>query len=120
MSSNRSKKYKIFAFHHQNGHCYYCGFPMWLENPEQFSREQGLSIGDCSRLKCTAEHLVARQDGGRNSEKNIVAACRHCNQTRHKVTKPLSPPLYRQRVIHRVQSGRWHCKHLYRLIAPVT
>ena len=30
----------------------------------------------------TAEHLVPRSKGGRNTKDNIVAACLRCNQTR--------------------------------------
>jgi 5-methylcytosine-specific restriction endonuclease McrA len=34
---------------------------------------------------CTAEHLVARMDGGRDTRDNIVAACRRCNAARHQL-----------------------------------
>lgn len=32
----------------------------------------------------TAEHLVARMDGGNDVPGNIVAACEECNAARHK------------------------------------
>ncbi|WP_339009581.1 HNH endonuclease [Aeromonas popoffii] len=34
-------------------------------------------------LQCTGEHLQPRSNGGSNQPANIVAACRHCNGTRH-------------------------------------
>ncbi|WP_254782667.1 HNH endonuclease, partial [Lysobacter sp. yr284] len=32
--------------------------------------------------RCTAEHLIARHEGGRNRRENIAAACWLCNQRR--------------------------------------
>ena len=39
----------------------------------------------------TAEHLVARMDGGKNTRDNIVAACRRCNAARHALFPGAAP-----------------------------
>lgn len=84
------------AYDHQGGKCYYCGLRMWL----------GASSGP-SLLRCTAEHLLARSEGGRDDPTNIVAACLHCNQTRHKRKRPPEPQIYRAEVRRRVARGAW-------------
>jgi len=105
MPNSLSKK-RLAAFQRQQGLCYYCGFPMWLVPQKE--------VLD-ARLQCTAEHLVARQNGGSDSSDNIVAACRFCNQTRHRTPRPLEPELYRERVSRRVHAGRWHPAHLFEI-----
>jgi 5-methylcytosine-specific restriction endonuclease McrA len=84
------------AFERQRGQCFYCGLPMWLSGP------QGPSA-----LRCTAEHLIPRSEGGGNGPSNIVAACWHCNHTRHKRKRPPEPELYQAQVRRRVAQGRW-------------
>jgi hypothetical protein len=51
---------------------------------------------------------VARQDGGSSARMNIVAACRYCNQLRHKRKTPPPPDRYAQLVRKRMRLGRWH------------
>ncbi|MCB5200028.1 HNH endonuclease [Loktanella sp. TSTF-M6] len=58
-------------------------------------------------LRCTAEHLRPRSEGGRNTEDNIVAACLFCNSNRHRAKIALTPIVYRQHVQERMASGRW-------------
>lgn len=108
------------AFARQNGRCHYCGFPMWLEDPAELSAPFGLSDRESARLQCTAEHLVARQDGGGDGADNIVAACRFCNVTRHRLSSPPDPVRYRLRVLCRLNAGRWHPKSLRQRLAEVT
>ena len=50
------------ACREQGGLCFYCGRPM---------------------TKPTAEHLIAKQDGGRDTRANIAATCAPCNHARH-------------------------------------
>lgn len=113
----RIAKHRLNAFKRQQGLCHYCGLPMWLDRPEEVSAAIGARPRTVSGLRCTAEHLVARQDGGANTESNIVAACLTCNGRRHRVKKPLNPIDYRKRVQGRVAAGRWHppaltcCQH---------
>lgn len=94
------------AFVRQNGKCWYCAAPMW-------ERESVPPFGTCTfkavqRLRCTAEHLVARRDGGPTHPTNIVAACAHCNRTRHKQRKPLHAEHYFRKVQHRMTKRQWH------------
>jgi 5-methylcytosine-specific restriction endonuclease McrA len=95
------------AFKSKNGKCFYCQIPMWLTNvTDQFFRSR-ISAKAMSRIRCTAEHLEARCDGGSDSNESLVAACWFCNLTRHRMARPLSPDKYREQVMSRVQKGRW-------------
>ena len=64
---------------------------MWLDDITSFAAEHRLTHRQARQRQCTAEHLVARCDGGKNTASNIVAACRECNSTRHRRNVPLSP-----------------------------
>ena len=101
-------KHRLAAFNRQEGRCFYCGLPMWLKHPAEFAAKYRISEGAVSRFQCTAEHLKARHDGGTNSDGNIVAACRHCNMTRHRISPPPNPATYQKRVRRRVLAGKWH------------
>lgn len=101
------RKYRLVAFNQQNGRCYYCGLPMWLKNPSTFAAALGISAKEASQLRGTAEHLIAKQEGGPNSRANIVAACLRCNATRHRMPIPLDPNEYHQHVQRRMRAGRW-------------
>jgi hypothetical protein len=50
---------------------------------------------DAGLQRCTAEHLRARCDGGRDTSDNVVAACWICNSRRHRRKVPLPPEEYR-------------------------
>jgi 5-methylcytosine-specific restriction endonuclease McrA len=39
---------------------------------------------------------MPRSEGGKNSSSNVVAACRQCNQTRHRRSKPPTPERWKQ------------------------
>ena len=100
---SRSKAYKL-----QLGRCIYCELPMWLDNPEAFAKKHKISINGASLFKCTAEHLLARQDGGKDVESNIVAACQFCNQKRHHCKKPKDPISFKRFVSTRLSKGSWN------------
>lgn len=100
---NQLLRSRQLAFNRQGGKCYYCGISMWLA-----------CSGGPPRLRCTAEHLKARSEGGSNEPENIVAACAHCNQTRHKRKHPPLPSDFRQEVQRRVQRGGWHPTWVFR------
>jgi len=102
------RQFRRIAFLNQNGRCWYCGLPMWERNPDTFAREHGFTSGLAKALQCTAEHLIARQDGGADSPSNIVAACRYCNGRRHARKFPLESESFRQHVQKRLQQGKWH------------
>ena len=91
----------------QKGRCWYCDTPMWSRNPDEFRKRYNLQRRTVYRYQCTAEHLIARQDGGGNGADNIVAACRHCNQTRHNSKRVQTAEKYRIRVRRRVATGTW-------------
>lgn len=94
--ANRLHRARSLAFVRQDGRCYYCGLKMWL--PGQPGP---------SPLRCTAEHLIARSEGGSDGPSNIVAACLHCNRTRHKRKCPPEPEQYRLEVRRRVDRDGW-------------
>jgi 5-methylcytosine-specific restriction endonuclease McrA len=99
---------RLRAFNAQAGRCYYCGYPMWVADPQAFAAINRITIGQARRFQCTAEHLIARCDGGPDAGDNIVAACRHCNLTRHRSPHPLTHRRYRDRVRRRLARGKWH------------
>ncbi len=92
----------------QNGLCFYCRQPMWDGDPDLFARRHGLRGSRLHWLQATAEHLLARKDGGPDTAANIVAACRFCNSRRHHGPKPLPPAEYARKVQRRLAAGRWH------------
>lgn len=101
-------KLRLSAFHRQNGRCFYCHLPMWTADPLSFAAQYGLSAAQARRFQCTAEHLIARQDGGKDQEGNVVAACLFCNRARHQRKNPPDPDRYCALVAKRIIAGRWH------------
>lgn len=93
------------AFILQHGRCWYCDVRMWRHSPEELGKSLRKSA---SGLQCTAEHLLPQSEGGRDHAGNIVAACMHCNRTRHKRKRPPTPEAYQADVRRRVARGRWH------------
>lgn len=65
----------------------------------------------CPQLRCTAEHLVARSDHGKDTRSNIVAACRFCNVMRHRLFPRLSAQEYAAAVEDLVKRNKWHKNH---------
>ena len=108
------------AFDRQGGRCYYCRISMWLLTSDELPARD-LPAGLAARLKCTAEHLLPKSEGGRNTADNVVAACAHCNRTRHKRKYPPMPDVYRRQVERRVERGAWHNPWVFEhgLLGPV-
>lgn len=96
------------AYLMQEGKCYYCGLPTWEKCPLPVAERMGLAPSHVGGLKCTAEHLKARSEGGKDTQKNIVVACLCCNSKRHQVRQPLHPKNYKQFVQKRMNRGDWH------------
>ena len=97
------------AFSLQNGRCLYCDSLMWLDDAGDFATRHRLSRRQARWLQATAEHLVARCDGGGNAD-NIAAACRWCNWMRHRRRIPSqapSPTAYQSLVKRRLAQGKW-------------
>lgn len=105
---NPIQKHRISAFERQQGKCCYCSFLMWRDSPEVFAEQHSLSLAQAKYFQCTAEHLVARQDGGKNTALNIAAACIRCNGLRHKRKKAPEPIEYQAFVQKRLDKGGWH------------
>lgn len=104
----RLLKYRHEAFLTQAERCYYCGFLMWESDPEGFAKTHKISLSQAQRFKCTAEHLEARQDGGTDAKSNVVAACLHCNQTRHRIRPAPSPAALKKQIAKQLQNNGWH------------
>ncbi|MEN8206939.1 MAG: HNH endonuclease [Pseudomonadota bacterium] len=114
--NNLLLKNRLLAFKKQKGCCYYCGLPMWLGNVVEFAGNYGIRENHAKRLQCTAEHLIARQDGGTDERNNIVAACSFCNSTRHKALRALSPKEYQKKVKERLRHQKWHPRELHQIL----
>lgn len=106
--NNTIVKNRNQAFESQNGRCFYCNQPMWSQSSKEFCNKFGISEKSAQLLKCTAEHLIARQDGGSNQKHNIVAACLFCNRTRHKSPNALSSEKYKAKVQSKMNRDKWH------------
>lgn len=105
--AKRTKPHRAVAFVNQSGRCFYCGFAMWLDEPSPFATSHKLTIRQALLFQCTAEHLIAVQDGGKTTRQNIVAACWLCNQRRHRTQVALEPDAFRIAVRRHIKKGRW-------------
>ena len=112
----RLRKNRLLACKKQKGRCYYCDAPMWSGNPDEFASSHGISVRQAKRFQCTAEHLLARKDGGTDGRKNIVAACYFCNSTRHRPSNALSPVEYREKVMNRLRRQKWHPMECHQML----
>ena len=107
MPNNRKlRRFRKVAVRRQGHRCHYCDAPMWTKHPAAFAERHGLRLEDCGHFQCTAEHVIARRDGGAE-HRNIVAACRHCNIARHEMEQPLPADDYREHVQREVAQARW-------------
>lgn len=95
------------AYQQQSGCCIYCYKPMWVEKLEDFAKKFKITKRQAKLYQCTAEHLLPRQDGGKDSLNNIAAACKYCNQQRHRSKLPLHPEKYQRHVQKKVAQNRW-------------
>ena len=81
---------------------------MWLADWAAFLQRHKLKDKQALQHRCTAEHLVAKSEGGLDRPSNIVAACHYCNRHRHMSKLPLAPDRYRVMVRRRLTAGKWH------------
>jgi HNH endonuclease len=71
MSTRRLQKLRLVMADRQGWLCYWCKLPMLpVDHPD-------------SRLRCTADHVQPRSEGGQTTAANVVAAHRLCNAGRH-------------------------------------
>lgn len=99
------QRLKADAFHAQKSRRCYCSLPMWNASTDEL-KPFGLRARTATPLRCTAEHLVAQQYGGKDLAGNIAAACWLCNTRRHKRKTPPSPEAYRASVQKRLANGK--------------
>jgi HNH endonuclease len=92
MNRKSLKRLRAAAFKRQHGSCCYCRKPMWIDDCAAFAAAHRLTLRQARRRQCTAEHLLARHDGGGDTRSNIAAACLECNLTRHRRKAPPPPP----------------------------
>ncbi|WP_425500975.1 HNH endonuclease [Pseudoxanthomonas gei] len=85
---------------------------MFLESVLQFAVSHRVSVGLALKLSCTAEHLVAKCEGGTDDASNIAAACYFCNTKRHARQVPLRVNEHRHLVRNRLNEGRWHAREV--------
>lgn len=107
--SKTSNKSRLKAFYLQQGLCIYCELPMWLDDLTAFANKYKITHKQAKLFQCTAEHLKAKQDGGKDNESNILAACHYCNQNRHKRKSPKDPISYKHYVKTRLEKGSGTC-----------
>jgi len=99
---------RAYAFYRQEGRCCYCDYPMYVTSPQKYAQLYGCSHRQALQMQCTAEHLVAKCEGGSNRASNIAAACKLCNLRRHQGKIALPSQAYRELVQSKVLEGRWH------------
>ena len=119
MATETQKRHRNSAVIRQNNLCFYCRLPMWNGEEEalvDFRQAFGFSSRQAKMLRCTAEHLKPAQDGGRDTQLNIVAACEICNRRRHPRHAALSWEAYRAFVRERVALRRWHPVSFFKVI----
>ncbi len=117
---NSISKYRKTAFLTQKGLCHYCGSPMWMNNADEFAQKHSITKKAASSFQCTAEHLTARCDGGKNNKSNIVAACLSCNQKRHRRKTPRGPAEHRKHIQSRIKQGKWYSNYLQHMPSNIT
>ncbi|MFC3465554.1 HNH endonuclease [Aeromonas media] len=91
---------------------------MWETNPAQFSDRHRISEQQVDLLQCTGEHLHPKSEGGSNSTANIVAACKFCNQSRHREKSPLTASEYKRKVRSLSKKGEWHTSKILKIAQP--
>lgn len=108
MMPSKLSKARNKAYRQQHGLCVYCEKPMWLDDPEAYANKYLITLRQAKIFRCTAEHLVARQDGGKDNLVNIAAACLFCNRLRHNRKTPLEPLRFKSLVARRLKKSRWN------------
>ena len=114
MSRDNIVRFRSEAFRRQAGRCYYCHVLMWNDDCALFAAQHQVSNPVAKGLQCTAEHLQARRDGGKDVAPNIAAACRRCNLGRHRRKVAPAPAEFRDLVEKRVTRGKWHARGVHK------
>lgn len=112
MTSTKLQKLRNEAAEAQQWLCCYCGLPMGGEgSPWRRVLEQ---LGKA--FEASAEHLVARCEGGGDARGNIAAAHGRCNLRRHRRRRAMTPERYATFVRRRIGGGGWFCREVLELL----
>lgn len=115
---SKLEKLRHRAFVKQLGCCYYCGVPMIKGSSfSTFCQKYSLTEHEAQMLQCTAEHLVARCDGGTDNDENVVAACLRCNSSRHQLANGRPPQEHMLLVRACMRANSWHSPRLLGVLA---
>lgn len=108
--SKQLVKLRQRAAANQNNRCYYCNAAMCIDVAiiGDFAKSHNISVNQARQFICTAEHLIAKQDGGKDIKENIVAACRYCNHTRHKRKTCSNAELFKSYVCKQIRKQKWN------------
>lgn len=107
------KDRRLRAHAQQDGLCFYCCLPICEGDMQPFRRRYGLTAREAESLLSTAEHLVARKDGGTDGNSNVVAACWTCNEGRHqRKNRDLDWLKFRTLVQNRMRQRKWRPRSL--------
>jgi 5-methylcytosine-specific restriction endonuclease McrA len=113
--TNSLVKHRHAAYLRQGERCWYCNCPMWETDAAAFAARLRITSKLARLLQCTSEHLIPKSDGGKAVATNIVAACRYCNNGRHKARMPSPADAMLIRVRRLVAQGRWLPHGLHKL-----
>ncbi len=117
--ANRIQSNRLKAAEKQGFVCFYCRFPVWeplREGLDEFAERVELTRRQSAGLRCTAEHLIARQDGGKDGNENIAAACLTCNRRRHRRKRAPAAHWFLDFVRRRVRARKWHHASVFRAL----
>lgn len=108
--AKKIQSHRRSALLRQGGRCFYCRFPVWEADSLAFAKALAIPHRLAGWLRCTAEHLCARCEGGSDGRGNIVAACYWCNSRRHRKSLNCisTTEVYSKRVRSLVAAGKWH------------
>ena len=110
MNPKKLQRLRHEAYIRQDCRCFYCTLPIWEDDLTDFTTRYGIALRKAKHLQCTAEHLIAQQDGGGETVENVAAACLWCNRMRHLKRQEIapSPERYKRRVSQLMARRQWH------------
>ena len=97
----------------QRGRCFHYGVFLAPAKLEAFAKRFKLSPDQIRPLQCTAKHLKARKDGGKDEPENIVAARRKCNEDRHAHGNDFSPDKHKAQIAKQIAQHKWHKAYVF-------
>jgi len=90
---------------------------MWKDDINAYALKNAMSLRQARFFESTGEHLIPFSEGGTSKQENIVAACRLCNERRHRRNANLTSAQYIEYVQRHVARGGWNTHLLARSYA---